>query len=237
MDVPLRKKATTLGEALLWYHFIPASSPAGNAWYRAYRESGCEALAQKIDVSVSLMRQRKLAAGWSLLDECRVALDAPEVQRYPRHVLGVAEEAYFGALAYHRYHHGEYAAARDALNAAAERIVEVVTEAPFLTTFTVKCYDFCLHRARVARGERRWAEMWRCIEAGREMVTGRRPLCDTRRGAIFIGETEAFYRAARSTDDLEREALDRLLDRGSILAIFEKRAVGATMPPGIVVDY
>jgi hypothetical protein len=231
------KKATTLGEALVWYHFIPASGPDGNEWYRAYRDSGCEALAQKVDISVSLMRRRQIEAGMAMLDECRVALDAPGVRSYSRQVVGVAEEAYFGALAYYHYHCGEYAAARDALSVAAERIVEVVTEAPFLATFTVKCYDFALHRARIARGERRWSEMWRNIDEGREMVTGLRPLCYTRHGALFIGEAEAFLRTARVTDDIEREALYRLRDRSLITANFEKRALGATMLPGIVIDY
>jgi hypothetical protein len=231
------KKATTLNEALGWYHFVPACGPDGAAWYRAFRQSGCEALAQRIDVSVDLMRRRQIERGKTLLDECRGILEAPAVQSSPREVAGVAEEAYFGALAYFHYHLEQYAAARDALDTAADRIAEVVAAAPFLVTFTVKCYDFCLHRARIARTERRWPEMWRCIAEGREMLTGECPLCSTVRGPVYIGDTEAFYRAATPTDDIEHRALELLRDRSAVLETFEKRALGASMPPGVVIDY
>jgi hypothetical protein len=237
MSAPFLRKPTTLGEALLWYHFVPASGPDGSAWYHEYQQSGCEALAQRIDVSVDLMRRRKIEAGKALLDECRGPLASREVQSSSRAVAAVAEEAYLGALAYFHYHRGQYAAARDALDSAADRIAEVVAEAPFLVTFTIKCYDFCLHRARIARGEGYWREMWRRVDEGREMLAGQRPLCCSDRGAVYIGDAEAFFRAATPADDIERRALDLLCDRNSMRVTYEKRALGATMPPGVVIDY
>jgi hypothetical protein len=231
------KKASTLGEALVWYHFIPASGPDGVAWYREYRDSGCEALAQNLDVSVALMRRRKMEEGKALLDRCGSTLQGPDVKSASRAAAGVAEEAYFGALAYYHYHHAEHVEARDALDSAESRIAEVVAEAPFLVTFTVKCYDFCLHRARIARSERRWPDMWQHIDQGREMLAGQRPLCSTRRGAVYIRDTEEFFRTATPTDDIERNALDLLRDRSAMIATFEKRSLGATMSPGIVIDY
>lgn len=231
------RRATSLGEALVWYHFVPASGPDGAAWYRVFQQSGCEALAQKIDVSVDLMRRRRVEHGKALLDECRSDLDGPALRAASREVAGVAEEAYFGALAYFHYHRGEHTAARDALDVATDRITEVVGAAPFLVTFTVKCYDFCLHRARIARAERSWPEMWGRIQEGREMLAGERPLCSTARGAVYIGDAEAFFHAATPTDELERRALELLRDHAAVVETFEKRALGATMPPGVVIDY
>src|SRR5579872_1610040 len=97
MSVSFPRKATRLEEALLWYHFVPASGLEGRNWYDEYRRSGGEALCQRIDVSVALMRRRKVDAGKALLDECREALEARSSSRA---VAGVAEEGYFGALAY-----------------------------------------------------------------------------------------------------------------------------------------
>lgn len=218
---------------MLWYHFVPASGPQGRGWYDEYRRAGWEALGHKIDTSVALMRRRKVEAGKALLDECRAPLDAPA----PRAIAGVAEEGYFGALAYFHYHHGQYGAARQALDRAADRIAEVVAAAPYLVAFTTKCHDFCLHRARIARGEARWHDMWTRIQDGREMIAGTQPLCRGDHGATYIADAEAFYRAATAADDLERRALDLLCDRGAMLATYDRRALGAAMPPGIVVDY
>lgn len=237
MSASSPRKATKLGEALVWLHFVPASGPEGRNWYEEYRRSGGQAIGRKIDVSVDLMRSRQISAGKALLDECRAALEAPEARSSSRAVAGVAEEAYFGALAYFHYHRGEYDAARHALDCAADRIAEVVARGPYLVTFAVKCYDFCLHRARIARGEARWQDMWTRIQEGREMLAGERPLCRSDHGATYIADAEAFFQAATPTDDIERQALDVLRDRSTMIATYEKRALGATMPPGIVVDY
>lgn len=237
MSATFSRKATRLEEALLWYHFVPASGPEGRDWYDEYRRSGGETLGQRIDVSVALMRRRKVDAGKALLDECRPQLEAPEARSSSRAVAGVTEEGYFGALAYFHYHHGEYDAARHALDCAADRIAEVVASAPYLVTFTTKCHDFCLHRARIARGEARWQEMRTRIQEGREMLAGERPLCRGDHGATYIADAEAFFQAITPADDIERRALDLLCDRTSMIATYEKRALGATIPPGIVVDY
>lgn len=237
MSVSFPRRASRLEEALLWYHFVPASGPEGRDWYDEYRRSGGEALCQRIDVSVALMRRRKVDAGKVLLDECRAPIEALEAQSAPRAVAGVVEEGYFGALAYFHYHHGEYDAARHALDCAANRIAEVVTRAPYLVTFTTKCYDFCLHRARIARGEAHWQEMWTRVQEGREMLAGERPLCRSDHGATYIADAEAFFQAITPADDIEHRALDMLRDRTAMIATYEKRALGATIPPGIVVDY
>jgi hypothetical protein len=236
MTASTHKKATRLEEALLWCHFVPASGPEGRAWYADYQGYGGEALGLRIDVSVALMRRRQVDAGKTLLDECRARIEA-SAARMPRTVAGVVEEGYFGALAYLHYHRGQHEAARLALDRATVAIAEVVAAAPCLVTFATKCYDFCLHRTRIARSESRWQEMWRCVQEGRDMVGGRRPLCRGASGATYIDEAEAFFRAATPTDDLERHALDLLRDRQAMVAAYEKRALGASTPPGVVIDY
>jgi len=75
------------------------------------------------------------------------------------------------------------------------------------------------------------------IQEGREMLVGERPLCRGDHGVTYIGDAEAFFQAVTPADDIERRALDLLRDRTSMIATYEKRALGATMPPGIVVDY
>jgi hypothetical protein len=231
-----RKAATRLEEALLWCHFVPASGPEGRDWYEGDVRSGGEALCQRLDVGVALMRRRQVDAGKTLLDECRARIDASSA-RMPRAVAGVVEEGYCGALAYFHYHRAHHDAARDALDRATDAIAEVVASAPFLVAFATKCYDFCLHRTRIARAEARWQDMWACVQEGREMLGGRRPLCRGDHGATYIDDAEAFFRAATPADDLERRALDLLRDRRATVATYEKRALAASMLPGVVIDY
>src|SRR5262249_47741587 len=100
MSATFSRKATRLEEALLWYHFVPASGPKGRDWYADYQRSGGKTLCQRIDVSVALMRKRKINANKALLDECRAPIEALEARSAPRAVAGVVEEGYFGALAY-----------------------------------------------------------------------------------------------------------------------------------------
>jgi hypothetical protein len=205
------RKASKVSEALVWYHFVPASGPEGAAWYAEYRDSGCEALAQKLDVSVSLLRQRRLAEGQTLLDSCRSTLEQLGRQGLSRSVHGVVEEAYCTAQAYLHYHNEQYAAARQALDEGQRVLQEVVTEAPFLIPFAIRCYDFCLHYARVARGQRDWPLMWESIQRGREMVKSQRPLCEMENGSISMDDVEAFFRAVKPADEFEREALGATL--------------------------
>jgi len=232
----VRKPATRLEQALLWCHFVPTSGPAGRDWYEQYLGYGAEAIGQRIDVSVALMRGRQVDAGKTLLDECHAAI-AASAARMPRAVAGVVEEGYLGALAYFHYHRGQYAAARRALAGATAAIIEVVAAAPCLVTFATKCYDFCLHRTRIARSEGRWQELRMCIAEGREMVGGQRPLCRGDHGATYIDDAERFFRSVTPGDDIERRALELLCDRQATVAAYEKRALGASMPAGIVVDY
>src|SRR6185295_10443238 len=228
MNAFVRTPAIRLEQALLWYHFVPASGPEGRDWYDEYLRHGGEALGQRIDVSVALMRRRQVDAGKALLDECRAHFEA-SAARMPPAVTGVVEEAYFGALAYFHYHRGQWDAAIGALDRATGAIAEVVAAAPYLVAFATKCYDFCLHRTRIARSQARWQVMWTCIQEGREMLGGQRPLCRGGHGATYIDEAEAFFRAATPTDDLERRALDLLCDRQATVAAYEKRALGASM--------
>ncbi|WP_152629523.1 hypothetical protein [Haliangium ochraceum] len=222
---------------MTWYYFVKRTSPAGQEWYTQYTSSGCEALAQDLDICVDLLRRNQLEAGAAKLAESLETLRSFERAGLPVPVLGVVQEAYFGANAYLHYRRGSYAAAHESLDAAAHYIAQVVEQAPFLVTFTVKCYDFCLHRARIERCEHRWSQMHSYLQHGREMLLGTRPLCTLSNKSVFIGEVERFYQAANAINPLESEALSKLRDRDAARLMFEQRALGAAMKPGVVVDY
>src|ERR1051325_9940718 len=87
----VRRKPSRLEEALLWYHFVPVSCPEGRDWYAEYQQCGGEALGQRIDVSVALMRRRQIDAGKALLDECRACF-AASAAGMPRAIAGIVEE-------------------------------------------------------------------------------------------------------------------------------------------------
>ena len=230
------RKISSLGEALAWYHFVPHSGAEGSDWYVTYRDSGCEALARQLDISVDLMRQRQVQKGKAMLDQCLHDMEALARRDLGRAVLAATEEACWGARAYYHYHVDEYEAAKEALDSAARMVSDVIDHAPFLVPFATRCYDFCLNHARIARGRRRWQDMWDYVEQGRAMLQGQVPLCQGEQREVYIKDAYAFYRSVTPLDDLERQALQIRLDQEDTIRKFERRAVGATLIPHVVID-
>ncbi|CAM3113618.1 hypothetical protein G4177_15100 [Corallococcus sp. ZKHCc1 1396] len=238
MSSRVQRKALRLTEALVWYHFVPRASSEGAAWYEEYQRSGCEHLAQNLDIAVGLLRRRKLAEAKAMLDDCGRQLDSLGQTGIDRCVEGAARESWWTSLAYFHYHVEDHAAAQRALYTGQQVLADVVEQAPFLVAFSTRCSDFCLHFARIARSEQRWSEMWDAIQRGREMVRGEQSLCQLKtRPDVFMADAQAFFDSVAPENDVEREALRILTDRDGMLRVFEKRALGATMVPYVVTPY
>ncbi|GMU07993.1 hypothetical protein [Corallococcus caeni] len=235
--MPIRRQASKLTEALVWYHFVPAGGADGAAWYEEYLGCGGEQMGQRLDVAVAMLRQRRLSEGRALLDECRQRMDALGAQRVSASVRGAVEESYWASQAYAHYHLNEFEAARKALAEGQRLLASVLEDAPFLVMFATRCYDFCLHLARIARNERRWDAMWSHIQEGREMVRGERALCQLSQRGVYIQDAEAFLSTVSAQDVIEVEALQVLLDRERTLHLFERRALGATLIPNVILQY
>lgn len=234
---PHPRQASTVSEAMVWYHFVPRSGPEGAAWYEQYQASGCEAVAMQLDTGVAMMRKRQVNEGKALLDESYLRLKQLERQSLPRSIYGVAEEGYWGGLAYYHYHVEDFEQARHALDAAQQVLRETISEAPFLKTFATRCHDLRLHYARVARGLRQWQDMWLFIQQARQMVRSERPLCEAGWGAVYMDDALAFFRSAQPGNAVEQEALGYLLDQEKFLSTFEQRALGATLIPTAIAPW
>lgn len=236
MTLPI-KKASKVSEAMVWYHFVPRSSPEGAAWYEQYKASGCEDIAILFDTGVAMMRKRQVAEGKALLDKGYRQLEETGRRHLPRSVYGVAEEGYWSGIAYYHYHVEQFEQARQALDSAQRIVNAAISEAPFLSTFATRCHDLCLHDARVSRGLRQWRDMWSFIQQAREMVRGERPLCQPSWGSIYMEDALSFFRAVEPENDVEREALGYLLDEEKSLTAFEQRALGATLIPTAIIPW
>ncbi len=228
------RKARVLGEALIWYHFVPGASAEGSRWYRQFCDSGAEDISYRLDVVVDLLRKARIAEGSEQLAACRRDREAlgNAVDEATHEIL---EEALQGAEGYLLYLRGDYAAARRALEQAEAAVARALEKAPFLLSFTQKCKQLCLNKARVARNERRWDEMFRLIGAATAMVAGREPLCILARGPVYVDEVYRWLETVAPTDALEEEALRSLANRERNIAAFEHLALDAAMVPNVAI--
>lgn len=231
---PLRK-ATKLGEAMVWHHFISATGEQGEAWFRLYLDAGGDDFGGRLDVGVLKIRRGQEAEGERILNECASTLDALE-SADPSIPL-VLRLSYLSACAYRHYHHGELDSAQAVLDECDSVVAETLAVAPFLVPIAGRCCDFRLHRVRLARDQRRWQDMWRHLDRGRRMVSGEIPLCRAAGQDFFMPEVCAFYRALEPADEIEREALDLLSQLQQRLQTFANRALAATLIPNMVVNY
>lgn len=229
-----KRKARVLGEALIWYHFVPGASEAGSRWYRNFRDSGAEDISYRLDVAVDLLRKSRQEAGCELLAGCRRDRESlgSALEPATREIL---EEALQGAEGYLLYLRGDYPAARWALENAEAAVGRALEAAPFLLGFTQKCRQLCLNKARVARSERRWDEMRRLIALATAMVAGREPLCTLARGPVYVDELYAWLAQLAPADPLEEEALRSLRNRERNIAAFDHLAQDAAMIPNVAI--
>jgi hypothetical protein len=230
-----KHSARNLNEALVWYHFVPASSPAGSQWYRSFRDSGAELLAMRIDMAVDALRKGNKIGGRSILDECQENIDMTraEIDIASHEVLA---EAVCGAEAYWQYRNGDLDGARLTLQAAQNAVVRALEAAPFLVNFTQKCKQLSLNEARVARSQCRFGEMWALIEHARNMVRGRSPLCIVRAGPVFVDAVYRWLEGLNAESSIEVEALEILRNPERTVALFDHLALDASLIPNVALD-
>ena len=229
------RKATKLGQAMVWHHFIPATGEQGQAWYRQYLDAGGDAFGGRLDVGVLKMRRGQEEEGKKILADCAATLDA--LDSSDPSVPLVLRLSYLSARAFGHYHHRELEAAQAVLDECDAVVAETLEVAPYLLPLASRCCDFCLHRVRLFRDQRRWADMWRTLERGQRMIDGEIPLCRAAGQDLFMHEVYDFYRELEPSDDIEREALELLSQPQRRRQAFANRALGATLIPNVVVSY
>lgn len=172
-----------------WLHFVEQTGSAGVNWAQEYRKYS-PAL-EKARMSILLLRRGQLREGEELMWATSSEIDAyPVISSSIKNVL---DRYRYGLEAYYFYHCKNYTKAREALSLAHIAVACAVSTSDCLTLLAVDCQEFCLHEARIARNQRRWAEMHYKITSARAMMEGSLPLCiagDDR--SIWWSDVEAF---------------------------------------------
>jgi hypothetical protein len=206
-----RRSARSIHEALVWYHFLPLGSGAGERWYQTFQASGAEQIGLDLDVLVARLRRPEPcleAASRELALLRRSILDLE--RSVPPSVRGVLEEGYRGAFAYWQFRRGDLDAADGELTLALLAVRETLRSDPFLLTFSLKNLQLITNRARVARRQGKWAAMLRCLEDCEEMLAGCAPLHCDGRSAIYFRDLCSFYQGIEPADELDAQALQVL---------------------------
>jgi hypothetical protein len=192
-----------------WVHFVAASGAEGQRWAEQYRDEEIQALIRDIDRSLVLLRQGQLEAGRALLDEVSDRRERmPQISMSIRYVLARRSH---GLLAYHLYCREDYAAAERELLAAHDAVAQAISHDPFLLPLAGNCPEFRLHRARIARNQRRWAEMQQHIDVVLAMAEDRSPLCQLADGTHVRYSTLVQYydRLPQMSEDERRDVADQ----------------------------
>jgi hypothetical protein len=206
---------STPERAFTWLRYVALSGRQGERWSRDFER--VRPLVQQCMQSVSdLRRGTPHEAALALLQSAREGLDALD-ERTDASVRAAADRSYYGALGYYFYTRRAFEEADDSMSRAHHAVVQAVDRRRWLMGLAYDCYEFKMHRARIARDRCRWSEMREHAEESADMRAGRRPLCLLSDGTpIALGDLRRFYYSLPLTDD-DREVLATIVEeeRGS----------------------
>jgi len=212
-----RRFARTVPEALVWYHFLPLHSVAGERWYYVFCSSGAEQVAKDLDVLVARMRSPGECLERASRDLERFRCLILDLDRsVPASIRGILDEAYRGALAYWHYRKSSLDAADSELELALQAIHETLLCDASLLTFSLKVIQLITNRARVAKSRGDWPRMVQCLTTCEEMLVGKVPLHRGEGSLIYFHDVYAFYQGIQPTDAIEAEALRSLASPESL---------------------
>lgn len=217
-----------------WLHFARRSGDEGSAWAAQYAR-----LADTVELSRQAlvhMQQRRLPEGCARLREYAGALEAMgEATPSLRCVL---DRWYHGVAAYYFYCLEDFDRARREMELAHQAVVGAISEAGFLLMLSVHCQEFCLHQARIARNQRRWAEMRGCVERAGAMIVDGVPLCERRAGPpVFFSTLARFLRALEPLSAGERAAIRGLVEEDERRRLFDRFVRALYRLPGFATAY
>jgi len=202
-----------------WLHFAARAGTNGHEWVSIYRSHAATVgLTQK---ALQLMWRDQLEQGRELLQQFTRAVQ--DVAISPPSVAAAMQRLYYGSEAYYFYAVGRFDESYASLDSAHESVVMAISSADFLRMLAMDCAQLCLHRARVARNQRRWSSMHNYLDQARMMVLDRLPLCRTLAGEpVYFGDLEAFYRSRTVLSAEEDAWLRKLTDRNERSTLLDR---------------
>jgi hypothetical protein len=193
-----------------WLRFVALTGRQGEQWVEKYEQ--VRPLVQLcVSSVVGLRRGGTHHESAALLQRARAGLDALNGDTDPA-VRSAADRSYYGALGFHFYTQRAFDEADDSMSRAHNAVVQTVNHGPWLTGLAYDCFEFELHRARIARDRCRWDAMRQHAEASAAMRAGRRPFCMLDDGSqIALADLRRFYNSLPLTEE-DRAMLARIVD-------------------------
>jgi len=183
-----------------------------------------------------LLKRRRFDEASAHLGRFRERVDA--VNGPDPSVRAVLERWYQAVYGYYWYCLEEYEQAERAMILAHDAVAEAIEHQPCLLPMANHCHEFRLHRARIARNQRRWADMQAHIDEVRGMFRGERPYCVLSDGrGIALPEIKRYYAALPALSKEEREAVAYVLDDRVRMRDFDRFVHELARLPGFVIVY
>jgi hypothetical protein len=154
-----------------WFDFVQMSGTEGRRWVEEYRR--VQPLVKQVLNPLELLRAGELETGSERLARAGDALAAREFESPSLRAL--MERWYYGVLGFAHYARDEHDAADACMARALDALADAVRRSGFLLVMADDAFELVLHRARIARNRRRWAEMWQHLDTGDALRHGRRP--------------------------------------------------------------
>jgi hypothetical protein len=219
-----------------WLHFVTRSGEAGERWAAEFRRPEHARVVSTAVAALGLFHRRQFDAGRALLEEAAAALAA--TRGAEASIVLALESIYYPLRAYYDYCVEAYSEAVENLDRADRSVAAAIARERFLLPIAYRCSEFRLHRARIARNQRRWREMHRHIELAWEMMEGRYPLCELADGGgVGVPELVAFFRSLPALDPAVEEYLRGFLDETLRRDLFERFVNRIYALPGFVILY
>lgn len=235
--LPRSEPSTPATKRLPWTHFITLGSEAGRHWIEDYRQAGGIELTLWTEEALELLRHRRFAEGLSLLE--RAGERAATIEGGPTNAIApLMRRWHQAALAYYHYCVDDFDRAIESLEQADAAVRRAIEAEPCLVPLAPHCHEFRIQHARIARGRRRWPEMWRHLETARAMLEQRQPLCVLSDGtAIDYSTLARFYGPVSGYQGTDRKSLLALLETKYRLRYFEKHLHHVYTPAGFIIPY
>jgi hypothetical protein len=202
-----------MDDAIAFLRYVALSGREGEQWVQEF-DLRVRPLVEMCRCTVKGLRRgmtHEQAA--ELLQRTREGLEALDAQGADPSLRAAAERWYYGALGFYFYSLRNFDQADDSMNRAHESVTRAVDRHRCLMGLAYDCFEFELHRARIARDGCRWEAMRRHAEESAGMRSGTRPFCVLSDGTpIALGDLRRFYTSLPELTDEDRVALVRVID-------------------------
>jgi hypothetical protein len=222
---------------LPWLGFVRRSCAEGARWATEYEQ--VVPIQQTCQDAVEVLRRRGLEEGSALLRRAHDELCGMDGDGMPPSVRAVVDRWYYGAIAFYHYARQEYDLAEHYMDVAHDTVVHALEQSgDWLMPLALDCYEFEMHRARIARERPSWPALRRHADRAAAMRDGRIPLCRLGDGtAVGLGDVQRFYRALPDLTDEERELVASIVD-DDLSRLQAERSIRTVLRlPGFVIQY